>query len=91
MVVAAIAAPSTVSDQIRFFVISSTLLGRSRKVRDRCGSGGHAVLNSAIWWFMPDAVAPVPPLAPFAGPLPGVLLGFISCQCLAFWAGVKLL
>ena len=49
-----------------------------------------AVLNSAIWWFIPDAVAPVPLLAPFAGPLPGVLPGFISCQCLAFWAGVKL-
>ncbi len=48
-----------------------------------------AVLNSAIWWLMPDAVAPVPPLAPLAGPLPGVLPGFISCQCLAFWAEVN--
>ena len=48
-----------------------------------------AVLNSAIWLVMPDAVAPVPPLVPLAGPLPGVLLGCISCQCLAFWAGVK--
>ena len=34
-----------------------------------------AVLNSTIWWFMPDAVAPGPLLELFAGPLPGVLPG----------------
>ena len=43
-VVAAAAAPSTVSGQIRFFV-SSTLVGCSRKVRDCCGSRGHGCLE----------------------------------------------
>ena len=37
-----------------------------------------AVLNSAIKLFIPDAVAPVSLLEFFAGPLPGVLPGFIS-------------
>ena len=40
-----------------------------------------AVLNSAIAWFIPDVVAMVPLLVLFVGPLPGVLPGFISCQC----------
>ena len=50
-----------------------------------------AVLNSTTKRLTPDAVALVPLLEFFVGPLPGVLPGFISCQCLAFWAGVKLL
>jgi hypothetical protein len=40
-----VAAPSTVSGQIRFFVISSTLLSWSRKVQDCCCSGGHGCLK----------------------------------------------